>query len=119
MKIINTKVEEMLVALDEESEEILSGYSIMGTLENGREILLADITATTHPAIGAELHEDLGTPSLDETLHIAQLLAAAPQMRKIIEDLSAEALQNEGYISRETMTAALKIISSISEDENC
>ncbi len=68
MNIIETHIEEMLISAEEApDEDILSGYSILGILDNDRELLLADIIANTHPAMDAEAHDDLNSPTLEES----------------------------------------------------
>jgi len=119
MQIIETRIEEMMIGLEDAPDEnILSGYSISATLDNGREVMLADITANTHPAMDAETHQELGSPTLPEAQWIAQLLAAAPQMQQIIETLAVAALQNNGQISPEQAIAALDFVSNLWSDDS-
>lgn len=119
MQITETRIEEMIIGLeDDPDEEIFAGYSISATLENGRELLLADITADTHPAMDAETHKELGSPTLAEAQQIAQLLAAAPQMQQIIKMLAVEALQNNGQIPQEQAIAALEFVTNLWDDDD-
>lgn len=119
MQIIETRIEEMIIGLeDADAEDILSGYSITATLANGREVMLADITANTHPAMDAATHQELGSPTLAAAQWIAQLLAAAPQMQQIIEILAVAALQNHGQISQEQAIAALDFVANLWSDDD-
>lgn len=117
LDIISTHVEELTVSLEENAEEVLSGYTITGTLSDGRTLWLADVTADTHPAIGFEPDDDWSTPTVEESKVIAHLLAAAPQMQSIILALATEAIQNDGRIDMDHAVYALEVLASLSEEE--
>lgn len=118
LDITSTHVEDLTVSLGEDGEEVLSGYTIMGTLADGRTLWLADVTANTHPAMG-DLYgeEDLDSPTVEEAKVIAHLLAAAPQMQSIILALATEAIQNEGRIDIDHAVYALEVLASLSDEE--
>ncbi|PWC95450.1 hypothetical protein [Azospirillum sp. TSO5] len=75
MKIVKTAVENMTVSIDGKAETV-AGYSVFGDTDAGRTILLADVMADNHPALDAETHKDLGTPTLEEAREIADLIAS-------------------------------------------
>lgn len=118
LDITSTHVEDLIVSLGEDSEEVLSGYTITGTLADGRNLWLADVTANTHPAMGDLYGEgDLDSPTIEESKVIAHLLAAAPQMQSIILALATEAIQNEGRIDIDHAVYALEVLASLSDEE--
>ncbi len=118
LDITSTHIEDLLVSLGEEGEEVLSGYTIMGTLADGRTLWLADVTADTHPAMGdLYVEEDLDSPTIEEARVIAHLLAAAPQMQSIILALATEAIQNDGRIDIDHAVYALEVLASLSDEE--
>ncbi|QQE65297.1 hypothetical protein GFS31_19830 [Leptolyngbya sp. BL0902] len=118
LDITSTRVEELIVSLGEEGEEVLSGYTITGTLADGRTLWLADVTANTHPAMeDLDIEENLSSPTVEEAQVIAHLLAAAPQMQSIILALATEAIQNDGRIDIDHAVYALEVLASLSEEE--
>ncbi|MEY3299497.1 MAG: hypothetical protein RLZZ597_2757 [Cyanobacteriota bacterium] len=117
LDITSTHVEDLIVSLEEDSEEVLSGYTITGTLSDGRTLWLADVTADTHPAMGFDADDDWSTPTVEEAKVIAQLLAAAPQMQSIILALATEAIQNDGRIDIDHAVYALEVLASLSDEE--
>jgi hypothetical protein len=117
LDIASTHIEDLIVSLDEDSEEVLSGYTITGTLADGRTLWLADVTADTHPAIGFDADDDWNSPTLEEARVIAHLLAAAPQMQSIILTLATEAIQNDGHIDIDHAVYALEVLASLTDEE--
>lgn len=118
LDITSTYVEELIVSLGEDSEEVLSGYTITGTLADGRSLWLADVTADTHPAMeDLDVEEDLDSPTVEEARVIAHLLAAAPQMQSIILALATEAIQNDGRIDIDHAVYALEVLASLTDEE--
>lgn len=117
LDITSTHIEDLIVSLDEDSEEVLSGYTITGTLADGRTLWLADVNADTHPALGFEADDEWSSPTVEEAKVIAHLLAAAPQMQSIILALATEAIQNDGHIDIDHAVYALEVLASLSEEE--
>lgn len=117
LDITGTYVEELIVSLEEDSEEVVSGYTITGSLSDGRTLWLADIVADTYPAIDFETDDDWSSPTVEEARVIAHLLAAAPQMQSIILALATEAIQNDGRINIDHAVYALEVLASLSDEE--
>jgi hypothetical protein len=117
LDITSTHIEDLIVSLDEDSDEVLSGYTITGTLADGRTLWLADVNADTHPALGFEADDEWSSPTVEEAKVIAHLLAAAPQMQSIILALATEAIQNDGHIDIDHAVYALEVLASLSEEE--
>lgn len=118
LDIASTYVEDLIVSLSEDGEKVLSGYSIIGTLADGRTLWLADVTADTHPAVeDLAIEEDWGSPTMEEARVVAHLLAAAPQMQTIILALATEAIQNDGKIDLDHAVYALEVLASLYGDE--
>ncbi|MEB3290748.1 MAG: hypothetical protein VKI82_12590 [Leptolyngbya sp.] len=118
LDITSTHVDDLIVSLGEAGEEVLSGYTLTGTLSDGRTLWLADVTANTHPAMDdLAIQDDLISPTLEEARVIAHLLAAAPQMQSIILTLATEAIQNDGRIEIDHAVYALEVLASLSEEE--
>jgi len=118
LDITSTHVDDLVVILGEGGEEVLSGYTITGTLADGRTLWLADVTADTHPAQeDLAIQDDLISPTLEEARVVAHLLAAAPQMQSIILALATEAIQNDGRIDVDHAVYALEVLASLSDEE--